>query len=120
MSRCRPRHIPVAAAALLALVGCGEAAPPETLDRQLFVDTYVELRAAALQRGLPTVGDAVRDSVLTRQGVTDEELVEFAEVHGADLEYMRDIWIEVAARLDSIPFDYVGPESSPAGRPSAG
>lgn len=108
MSRLSLRHTLVAAAALLTLAGCEEEAPTASLDRETFIDTYVELRQAALQRGLSTVGDALRDSVLTRSGVTEDALVEFAEVHGSDLEFMRDVWTEVAARLDSIPFDYVG------------
>jgi len=108
-------HHTVALCALVVTAGCGGDAPVATLDRASFIDTYVELRIAALQRGLGTVGDALRDTILTSQGVTEAQLVEFAEVHGTDLEYMRDVWAEVTDRLDAVSFEPVSPEPSPTG-----
>jgi hypothetical protein len=63
------------------------------IDRQVFIDTYVDLRTAALANPGAQIRPAQRDSVLTKHGVTEEDLLQFAEVHG------RDVWGAVEARL---------------------
>jgi len=109
------RHAAALLVAVALLTACDEETPTASLDRATFIDTYVELRAAALQRGLPTVDDALRDSVLASRGVSEEALVEFAEVHGAELDYMQGVWAEVSERLDSLRFDPVSSGKDPSG-----
>lgn len=93
-------------------VACGGEAEPVTIDRATFVDAYVELRSAALRRGLSGVDGPLRDSVLREAGVTEEELLTFAEVHGGDLEFMQEVWTDVSLRLDSIPLQPVVADSA--------
>jgi len=78
--------------------GDGEA---PTLDRERFVTVYVELRVAALRRDSPGLSDEEREEILRRYGVTEEQLMEFAERNGEEVSYMRDIWDEVESRLDA-------------------
>ncbi|HSR40804.1 MAG TPA: hypothetical protein VLL48_01500, partial [Longimicrobiales bacterium] len=104
----RPRALSrltgLAAVALLgsaSVSGCGggadEDAPP-TIEREAFVATYTDLRLATLRAaGVPDANR--RDAILQEHGVTEEELVEFAEVHGRDADFMRDVWDEVEQRL---------------------
>lgn len=92
----------------LGSVACGESTDAATIERGEFVETYVALRTAALQRGMAAVDEPLRDSVLAEAGVTEEELLTFADVHGGDLEFMRGVWADVSARLDSIRFEPVG------------
>ncbi|MXW19139.1 MAG: hypothetical protein F4139_06600 [Gemmatimonadetes bacterium] len=92
------------AAVLLAAAGCeDEGAPAETISREAFVETYVALRVAQL-RG--TAGDPLpaedRERVLAANGVTEEELLTFAEVHGPDVAFMEQLWEDVEKRLEEI------------------
>lgn len=102
----------VLAAGVLA---CGDGTPPEPeggVDRQTFVETYVDLRVAAL-RELRQLPEGQRREILERHGVTEEGLLEFAEHHGGDAAYMRDVWSEVEARLEEIRGTaYKGPSDS--------
>lgn len=90
---------------LLAALGCGDSPGDRGLavSRARFVDTYVDLRVEALRTESETLTDSARATVLARHGVTEEELLDFAEAMGGDLEYMRDLWNEIETRLDSLP-----------------
>jgi hypothetical protein len=82
---------------LLLSVACrGNAG---AIDRQVFVDTYVDLRTAALANPNGQIRPEQRDSVLARHDVTEEQLLRFAEVHGRDVEFMSAVWGEVENRL---------------------
>jgi hypothetical protein len=97
----------LAASSLLA--GCDDAPPAETIDRQRFIDTWVELRSEALNARAGTVDETMRAAVLERMGVTEEELVSFAEVHGVDPEFMRGVWNDVSERIEEISFEPTSP-----------
>jgi hypothetical protein len=87
----------------------GPAQAGGTIDREIFIETYVDLRVAALGSETGTLGDDARAEVLARHGVTAEDLLYFADVHGRDVELMRDVWNEVEVRLDALR-----PESTPS------
>lgn len=99
-------RIPTAVAALaLALSACGpNASAPAVaggIDREVFIATYVDLRATTIRSDSFTVSDAERSAVLARHGVTEQQLLEFADLHGRDVEFMRSVWDDVEARLDA-------------------
>ena len=58
---------------------------------------------AALDTDSSRVGTAERDAILQQHGVAADDLTTFADVHGADLEYMRDVWAEVELGLSADP-----------------
>jgi len=87
-----------AAVVALAAAGCGPEAP-ETIDREVFVQTYVALREAELRSPGAVIPDAARDSILGEKGVSDEDLVAFAEVHGGDPVFMEGVWTEIQNRI---------------------
>jgi hypothetical protein len=80
----------------------GPAQAGDTIDREIFIETYVDLRVAALGSETGALGDDARAEVLARHGVTAEDLLTFANVHGRDVELMRDVWNEVELRLDAL------------------
>lgn len=89
--------------ALLAAAGCEENGGPETIGREVFVETYVALRVAELrERTDDGISAAARERVLAEKGVTEEELLAFAEVHGPDVNFMEQVWDEVETRLDEM------------------
>jgi len=89
-----------ALAALLAPGACGGEPAVETVDRDVFVQAYADLRISALMTDSQRVSMPARDSILEGHGVTPEDLEVFAEVHSHDLEFMRDVWNDVELLLD--------------------
>jgi len=92
-------------AVVIALAACGDGSPSATdgdvLDRETFIATYVDLRAAAVRAEGMVLSDAERATILARHGVTEEQLMDFARVHGQDVEFMRGVWDDVEARMDA-------------------
>lgn len=95
----RSYHIALLAAGLLT-AACGSEPVIETIDRQDFIHTYADLRIAAVRTDSSRVAAAARDSILTAHGVTEADLMTFAEVHAGDLDFMRDVWNEVELLMD--------------------
>ena len=86
-----------------AAVACGgDTSEAGTIDHETFVATYVELRASALGNDPREITDSARARILGEHGTTEDELLTFADVHGRDVAYMRDLWDEVEERLDAI------------------
>ena len=98
-------------AALFAAGCAGEApAPTGVIDRETFIATYVELRDGAMAMPLKVLSDGERDRVLRAHGVTEEQLLAFADARGGDPDYMIRVWDEVRSRMkplappsDSVP-----------------
>jgi hypothetical protein len=70
------------------------------LDREVFIETYVELRLGAIQSLEFAVTPEARDEILRNQGVDREALLAFVDAHGRDTEYMTGLWAEVDTRLN--------------------
>ncbi len=71
----------------------------------------MELRISALRTDSSRIATADREAILDRLGITEDDLLQFVDVHASDLEYMRDVWNEVELRMDRAP------ESEVDGRP---
>jgi hypothetical protein len=89
-----------ALAAAAVLSACAEPPPGgRPIDREVFIEAYVDLRVAAHESDEFAVSPEVREAILARHGVSEERLLHFAEVHGPDSELMNEIWVEVERRL---------------------
>lgn len=84
------------------LVACGSDSAEGVLDREVFITTYVELRADALLSDDGQLSDDDRARVLQEHGVSEDDLLAFAQQHGRDLAFMREVWDEVEERLDAM------------------
>lgn len=99
------RRFPVLAAGLalgvtlLAGLAC-DRRPVTAVDRETFIRAYTEVRVAALENEEAIPTEAQREAILSRFGVTKEQMVEFVEAHGADTDYMQALWNEIEQRLD--------------------
>ncbi|HUP53740.1 MAG TPA: hypothetical protein VM198_14765 [Longimicrobiales bacterium] len=91
------RAVLLAACALAAACGAPGAG---TIDREIFIEAYVELRLAALQSEDFEVAPEQRAEILARHGVDKEGLLRFADVHGRDVDFMNEVWSEVERRLE--------------------
>jgi len=95
-------------AAAVVLASCGTA-PEEVMTWQEFVDVYVGLRTAELRASDTVITEARRDSVLVAHGVTEEDLLAFAERYGDNVTFMEGVWgavenrmVELSSRPDSV------------------
>ena len=92
---------------LLLVASCGgetssREAPDGVIERDLFVQTYVEIRMTALYNGSRTITPAQKEEVLAERGVSEDDLRLFIETHGPDLAYMRDLWADIEAEILSL------------------
>lgn len=100
-----PRHslllLTLCAAPLLA--GCGD--PDEEIEgiitREEFVQAYSELRVSALREEGGDIALEDRDRILAELGLTPQDLMDFVEVHGRDMDYMQEVWEEVDNNLET-------------------
>lgn len=81
-----------------ALASCGDE-PTAAIDRDTFVTVWVDLRTAAMAAPGGVVAPADRERILESHGVSEDDLLEFAEVHGGDVPFMVEVWAEVDARM---------------------
>ncbi len=86
--------------ALFAACGPSGTDAPPAIDREVFIATYVDLRLAALDAPDFLVPPEEREEILRRHGVTQDDLLRFADVHGRDIEYMNDLWAEIEVRIE--------------------
>ena len=94
--------VAVAPLLVIATAACSGGAV-DTIDREVFITTYVDLRMAALETDSARISQEARDEILQRNGVTADDLTTFAELHADDLDYMREVWNEVELRMDVDP-----------------
>lgn len=81
---------------------CGGNTPNEvvdTIDRETFLEVYVDLRSVALRKTSGRVSAVERDSVLAMHEVTEESLRFFLEAHHTEADFMRDLWNDAEARI---------------------
>lgn len=99
----RPLLAALTAAWAVASCGNGSAAPEvETIARETFIETYVALRTVGLRSPRQLLPEEDRQRILAEQGVSQEDLFSFIEVHGKNVEYMRDVWNEIEERLNEL------------------
>lgn len=91
----------VALSTLLALAACGrgELDGGTGIDRQEYVDTYVEiLLAAEIAEDSSAATESAR-AILARRGLTEDDLLEFGRRHADDPEYLAEVWLEIEERI---------------------
>ena len=93
------------AALFFSVAGCNsEPENPraeEAISKELFIEAYVKLRMEGLRSPMMEISLEDRDQVLEEVGVTEEELLTFVEVWGADGEFMVEVW----GTIDSLMMD---------------
>jgi hypothetical protein len=86
-----------------ALLSCGTGADTTGVTSDSFVQVMVELRRAANQAAGDTAAFAARrEQILLGAGVTEEQLHEYVEAHGRNVEHMARIWETINTRLSDL------------------
>ena len=84
---------------LPACSGPQDEGEQETITRAVFVDAYVDLRLKAVrEEGARTPQE--RERLLERHGIEPEDLLHFVEVHGRDVEFMSELWLEIDQKVN--------------------
>ena len=96
---------------LLACAGEPASEAAETIPRDVFVDTYVELRLTALRSPDGRVGAAAREEILEAKGVTEADLLGFVGVHGSRVRFMVEVWAEIDDTLRALRTEDSAPAS---------
>jgi hypothetical protein len=95
--------------ALLALPACDPGFPSSEgnapIDRETFVEVYVDLRAEAVRWDGGRLPENERDRILQEHGVTADDLRAFVQVHGRNVPYMTEVWTEVDERMADLVVD---------------
>ena len=90
---------------LLSFLACGESQSNlpagDLIEPEDFIETYVDLRAAALITEDGQVTEVGRSEVLDRHGISEEDLISFTQAYGEDLMFMQELWNEIELRLDN-------------------
>ncbi len=90
---------------LLSSLACGGSQSNlpagDLIEPEDFIATYVDLRAAALITEDGQVTEVGRSDVLDHHGISEEDLISFAEAYGEDLTFMQEIWNEIELRLEN-------------------
>ena len=73
--------------------------PIEAQERERFISAYVDMRLSSLRMRTLEISDAVKDSIFRVHDVTEDELLNFVETHGADVGFMREVWNEIETRI---------------------
>lgn len=99
----RPATAIMVLSGLMIMMACGGpgAGADGLIDQETFIASYVDLRMTALGTEVGELDDALRAEVLERNGVSEQDLVDFVESHGEDVALMQDIWDEIEARMDA-------------------
>ena len=90
---------------LLSSLACGGSQSnlpaDDLIEPEAFIETYVDLRAAALITEDGQVTEVGRSEVLDRHGISEEDLISFTQAYGEDLMFMQELWNEIELRLDN-------------------
>jgi hypothetical protein len=100
----RPVRRLVWALSALLCAACGDDEAPVVegvIDRDTFIEAYVDLRVATVEGSDLTLLDTARDSILATHGVDAESLLDFVEAYGRELDYMNELWSEVERRMEA-------------------
>jgi len=99
------RMLRAVCAIALSLSACrGEEQVPVVegvIDRETFIEAYVDLRVATIEGSDLALPVEERDSVLAEHGVSADDLTAFVEAYGRYLDYMSSLWSDVEARLEA-------------------
>ncbi len=99
LHRSRTLMLPIVVTLCWSCGDDGTDIPEDTGQREAFIAAFLDLRMAALTSGSADLTDEVRDSVLAISNVTEQDLLDFIDTHGEDVEFMRDLWTELETLL---------------------
>lgn len=100
----RPLRFLILLLSASSLLACSSAdsekGREDAISSDSFITAYVELRIAALQAPGQELTLQARDQVLQELELEENDLLDFVEEYGKDVQLMRRIWEEVDSILE--------------------
>lgn len=91
----------LALSTLLLVTACDKVIERPPISQQQYVDIYVEILRAADEEPDEVAASQRAQEILDRRGVSQEDLLGFAEHYADDPEYLSEVWLEIERRLRS-------------------
>jgi len=113
VSICRVLGVSLALGTLLSLSGC-KFEEGGRLTREEYIDVFVEILLAAEETRDSVAATYATLAILERRGLTEDDLIEFANRYVDDAQGLADIWAEIEERLRA-PVEEEEPEGDPGG-----
>ncbi len=89
----------VGVACAAGLLACQQPSDPPGIDRDQYIELYVEILRAAGEAPDTAAAAQRADSILRLDGLTRDDLAVFADRHAEDPRYLADVWTEIERRL---------------------
>lgn len=84
---------------MLTSQSCKATTERTEISRAEYIDTYVEiLRAASGAADSAQASERARE-ILRQRGLSEDDLLLFAEQHAEDPAYLADVWMEIERKL---------------------
>jgi len=74
---------------------CEDTIDPPPISRQQYVETYVEIITTADEEQDSVAASERAQEILDRRGITQEDLLAFAEHYMEDPGYLGEVWFEI-------------------------
>jgi hypothetical protein len=87
------------------------------LTREEYIEVFVEILLTAEESRDSVAATYATLAILERRGLTEEDLIEFANRYVDDAQALADIWAEIEERLRA-PVEPQEPEEDPGGEES--
>ncbi len=101
---------------LLSLSGC-KSEESGRLSREEYIEVFVEILLAAEETRDSVAATYATLAILEKHGLTEDDLIEFANRYVDDAQGLADIWAEIEERLRA-PVEEEEPEGDPGGEVS--
>ncbi len=79
--------------------GFPQAGSEPTIEEDRFVAVMADLRGEMQELDGRILGEAERGTILQRHGVTEEDLLHFADNYGPDVSFMHRVWTRVDSTM---------------------
>ncbi len=89
----------VSALSTLLFSACQNSIGSPPISREEYIETYVEILLAADEEPDSIAASKRAQEILDRRGITQEELLGYAEHYVDDPEHLAEVWMEIETRL---------------------
>jgi len=89
----------MALSTLLLSSGCWKTVDRPPISREEYVEVYVDILRASDEEPDSIAASKRAQEILDRRGITEEELLGYAEHYAEDPEHLAQVWQEIESRL---------------------
>jgi len=84
---------------LLFFTACSDTIDPPPMSREQYIEVYVEIINAADEEPDSIAASQRAQEILERRGITQDELLAYAEHYIDDPELLAEVWFEIESRI---------------------